>query len=49
MIDFDPDLSPEKGLEVCKEVLFKTNDKHMMDIAPREEWLKWFEDKQFPM
>lgn len=49
MIDFDPDLSEEKGLKSCEEILNRTNDKHMMDIAPRSEWLKWFEQKQFPV
>ena len=49
MIDFDPDLSEENGLEVSKEILSRTNDKHMMDIAPREMWLDWFEKRQFPV
>lgn len=49
MVDFVPDLSEQTGEEVCREVLGRTNDKHMMDIAPREAWLSWFENKQFPV
>lgn len=48
MIDFSPDLLEETGMRVSKNVLSKTNDKHMMNIASREEWLKWFECQQFP-
>ncbi|CAG5079131.1 aspartyl/asparaginyl beta-hydroxylase domain-containing protein [Parvicella tangerina] len=48
MIDFDPDLSAQKVNKVCKEVLMKTNDKHMMDIASREDWLNWFDKGEFP-
>lgn len=43
MFDFEPSLSEVKGKEVCKEVLSKTNDKHLMTIAPREKWLDWLE------
>ncbi|NQX99247.1 MAG: aspartyl/asparaginyl beta-hydroxylase domain-containing protein [Flavobacteriales bacterium] len=47
MFDFEPSLSECRGKEVCKEVLSKTNDKHLMGIAPREQWLDWLEKGYF--
>lgn len=47
MFDFEPSLSEKKGKEVCKEVLSKTNDKHLMNIASRQEWLNWLEKGYF--
>lgn len=48
MIDFDPNLSEQNMLKVSEEILSKTNDKHMMDIAPRDQWLDWFNNREFP-
>lgn len=47
MFDFEPQLDVTKAKEVCKEVLSKTNDKHLMTIAPREKWLEWLEKGYF--
>ena len=49
MIDFDPNLSAEDGRASCAEILNATNDKHMMDIAPRELWLDGFNTGHFPI
>ena len=43
MFDFEPNLDEIAAKDVCREVLSKTNDKHLMTIAPREMWLKWLE------
>lgn len=47
MFDFQPELDLDKAKEVCKEVLSKTNDKHLMNIAPREKWLEWLDKGYF--
>lgn len=49
MLDFEPQQDSELSKKVCEEILSKTNDKHMLDIAPNEEWLKWFEQGYFPI
>ncbi|MGE0562683.1 MAG: aspartyl/asparaginyl beta-hydroxylase domain-containing protein [Flavobacteriales bacterium] len=41
MFDFEPNLNTTSAKDVCREVLSKTNDKHLMNIAPREKWLDW--------
>lgn len=47
MFDFEPSLNPIKAKDVCKEVLTKTNDKHLLTIAPREQWLSWLDKGYF--
>ena len=42
MIDFEPNLNASKARDVAAEILGRTNDKHMMDIAPKEKWMVWF-------
>ncbi|MCB9188350.1 MAG: aspartyl/asparaginyl beta-hydroxylase domain-containing protein [Flavobacteriales bacterium] len=49
MIDFEPNESVQKAKEVCEDVLKRTNDQHMMDIAPNEEWLRWYRNGAFPL
>ncbi len=48
MIDFEPNLDKKKALQISKDILSKTNDKHMMDIAPNETWLEWLDNGCFP-
>ncbi len=48
MIDFEPNLDKDKALEVSKEILGRTNDKHMLDIAPNNVWLDWLDKGSLP-
>ena len=43
MFDFEPNLNETIAKQVCIEVMSKTNDKHLLDIAPRDKWLEWIE------
>jgi beta-hydroxylase len=48
MIDFEPNLNADNGRSIALDILKKTNDKHMMDIAPNETWVEWFQKGCFP-
>lgn len=48
MFDFEPNFNLEKAKAICKEVLQKTNDSHILNIAPRKDWLHWLELGEFP-
>lgn len=49
MIDFEPNINVANARKVASEILKNTNDKHMMDIAPNETWMEWFEKGSFPL
>jgi beta-hydroxylase len=49
MIDFEPNLDDVVAREVSSEILQKTNDKHMLEIAPNEKWMEWFNYGCFPV
>lgn len=47
MFDFEPNLNESIGKKVCYEVLSRTNDQHLMNIAPRSKWLEWLDAGYF--
>jgi len=48
MIDFVPNDSDLSGKEIATKIMSKTNDNHVLNIAPRETWLDWIEAGEFP-
>lgn len=48
MFDFEPHFNTMKSRNVCTEVLQKTNDSHLLNISPRENWLEWLAEGNFP-
>lgn len=49
MIDFIPPNSTITPKELADEIFHKTNDRHVLDIAPREQWLDWIKKGSFPI
>ena len=49
MMDFvNPDCGMT-GKEVAQKIISETTDSHVLNIAPREHWLNWIEEGQFPL
>jgi len=48
MIDFVPEGSKLGAKEICKKILLENTDSHILNIAPRESWMEWLADGQFP-
>jgi aspartyl/asparaginyl beta-hydroxylase (cupin superfamily) len=48
MIDFIPKQSELSPKEIARKIISKTTDSHILNLAPREEWLKWIDQGYFP-